>query len=134
MTHLHIYKTSYGKKKGRESNWQFDYRPQNVGNRPNYRVCKWCVTHLGKLQQELQLCFRPRPDRRFKHEIIAPQSCGNSNLGNFGIPLRESWDKKPFGCSPRGEVQTILYEGNWWLPLSLGYGESYESKIARGLS
>jgi hypothetical protein len=31
MTHSDIYKTSYGKKKGRESNWQFDSRPQNVG-------------------------------------------------------------------------------------------------------
>jgi hypothetical protein len=25
---------SYGKKKGRESNWQFDSRPLKVGNRP----------------------------------------------------------------------------------------------------
>jgi len=32
--HLDICSPSYGQKKGRESNWQFDSRPQKVGNRP----------------------------------------------------------------------------------------------------
>jgi hypothetical protein len=32
--HLDIYSPSYGQKKGRESNWQFDFRPLKVGNRP----------------------------------------------------------------------------------------------------
>jgi hypothetical protein len=38
--HLDICRSSYGQKKGRESNWQFDSRPQNVGNRPlpNVRI------------------------------------------------------------------------------------------------
>jgi hypothetical protein len=31
---LDIYSPSYGQKKGRESNWQFDSRPLKVGNRP----------------------------------------------------------------------------------------------------
>jgi hypothetical protein len=35
MSHLDIHSTSYGQKKGRESNWQFDSRLQKVGNRPN---------------------------------------------------------------------------------------------------
>jgi len=35
MSHLDICSTSYGQKKGRESNWQFDSRPQKVENRPN---------------------------------------------------------------------------------------------------
>jgi hypothetical protein len=34
MGHLDIYNPSYGQKKGRESNWQFDSRPLKVGNRP----------------------------------------------------------------------------------------------------
>jgi hypothetical protein len=37
MSHLDICNTSYGKKKGRESNWQFD---------PG--VCKWNATHRWK--------------------------------------------------------------------------------------
>ncbi len=39
MSHLDICSTSYGKKKGRESNWQFDSRPLKVGNRPDLGAC-----------------------------------------------------------------------------------------------
>ncbi len=34
MNHLDICSPSYGQKKGRESNWQFDSRPLKVRNRP----------------------------------------------------------------------------------------------------
>jgi hypothetical protein len=34
IAHLDIWNTSYGQKKGRESNCQFDSRPLKVGNRP----------------------------------------------------------------------------------------------------
>jgi hypothetical protein len=34
MSHLDICSPSYGQKKGRESNWQFDSQPLKVGNRP----------------------------------------------------------------------------------------------------
>jgi len=36
--HLDICSPSYGQKKGRESNWQFDSRPLKVGNRPLLNV------------------------------------------------------------------------------------------------
>jgi hypothetical protein len=45
MTHLDICNTSYGKKKGWESNWQFDSWPRKVKNRPDFRACRWCATH-----------------------------------------------------------------------------------------
>ncbi len=32
--HLNMFRSSYGQKKGQESNWQFDSRPLKVGNRP----------------------------------------------------------------------------------------------------
>jgi hypothetical protein len=32
--HFDIFSPSYGQKKGRESNWQFDSRPLKDGNRP----------------------------------------------------------------------------------------------------
>jgi len=35
MTHLDIYNTIYGKKKGRESHWQFYSRPRKVENQPD---------------------------------------------------------------------------------------------------
>jgi hypothetical protein len=43
MSHLDICSPSYGQKKGRESNWQFDSRPLKVGNRPEYDINKWNV-------------------------------------------------------------------------------------------
>jgi hypothetical protein len=52
MSHLDICSTSYGQKKGRESNWQFDSRPQKVGNRPDLGVCRWRATHRWKALQE----------------------------------------------------------------------------------
>jgi hypothetical protein len=52
MIHLDIYSTNYGKKKGRESNWQFDSRPLKVGNRPDLGVCRWNATHHWKVLKE----------------------------------------------------------------------------------
>ncbi len=45
MSHLDIFSTSYGKKKGRESNWQFDSQPLKVGNRPDLGSCRWSAAH-----------------------------------------------------------------------------------------
>jgi hypothetical protein len=52
MSHLDICSTSYGKKKGQESNWQFDSRPLKVRNRPNLDVCRWSATHHWKALEE----------------------------------------------------------------------------------
>ncbi len=52
MSHLDICNTSYGRKKGRESNWQFDSRALKVGNRPDPGVCKWSATHPWKALDE----------------------------------------------------------------------------------
>jgi hypothetical protein len=48
MGHLDICSTSYGKKKGQESNWQFDSRPLKVKNQPDFGACRWNVTHRWK--------------------------------------------------------------------------------------
>ncbi len=37
--------TSYGQKKGRKSNWQFDSRPLKVKNRPDFLTCRWCAKY-----------------------------------------------------------------------------------------
>ncbi len=44
--------TSYGRKKGRESNCQFDSQPQKVGNRLNSGVCKGSAAHCWKTPEE----------------------------------------------------------------------------------
>jgi hypothetical protein len=53
MNHSDICSTSYGQKKGRKSNWQFDSRPLKGGNRPNPGVCRWSETHRWKALEEI---------------------------------------------------------------------------------
>ncbi len=52
MSHSDICSTNYVRKKGRESNWQFDSRPLKVGNRPDPSVCRWSATHHWKAFKE----------------------------------------------------------------------------------
>jgi hypothetical protein len=53
IVHLDICNPSYGQKKGRESNWQFDSRPLKVRNRPflDLRIesarCRWKDLNKG---------------------------------------------------------------------------------------
>jgi hypothetical protein len=52
MSHLDICCTSYVRKKCQESNWQFDFQPLKVGNRPDPGICRWGVTHRWKALKE----------------------------------------------------------------------------------
>jgi hypothetical protein len=85
-------------------------------------------------RKQPQLGFRPHRNQRFSRKVMGPQSCKSPNCVNSGTPTWESRDKKPFGCGPHGGTQSILIGGRWWLPPSLGGGESYESEFAHGSS
>jgi hypothetical protein len=50
--HLDIWNTSYGQKKGRESNCMFDSRPEKVGNRPDLLGCRQRATYRWKSLDE----------------------------------------------------------------------------------
>jgi hypothetical protein len=52
MSRLDICSTSYGRKKRRESNWQFDSQLLKVRNRPDLGVCSWSATHHWKTLKE----------------------------------------------------------------------------------
>jgi hypothetical protein len=52
ITHLDIWNTSYGQKKGWKSNWQFNSRPLKVKNWPNFLACKWRATYRRKVLNE----------------------------------------------------------------------------------
>jgi len=52
MGHSDIYNTSYGKKNGWESNWQFDSQPLKVKNWPDPSACKWSAIHHWKALEE----------------------------------------------------------------------------------
>jgi hypothetical protein len=132
--HLDIYSPSYGQKKGRESNWQFDSRPLKVGNRPLSDLWIESATWRWKDLDE---------GYNFGLDLVAIRLCSRElwvfkvpglQVGqfrdNFGTPTWESREKEPFGCSPRGVLQRILYGGRWWLPPNPGHGESCVSKCS----
>jgi hypothetical protein len=48
MIYLSPYNTSYGRKKGSKSKYQFDYPPLKVRNRPKLHVCRWRATYRWK--------------------------------------------------------------------------------------
>ncbi len=66
---------------------------------------------LESSQRELQDCLRPHPDWRSEQEVMDAQSPESPTRDSFGIPLWESWEKVPFGCSLHGVTQRILYGG-----------------------
>ncbi len=126
--HLDICSPSYGQKKGRESNWQFDSRPLNVGNRPvpdlriESAIRRWKdLDEVYKFGSDL---IAIRPESR---ELWAPKVPGlhpGQFRDNFGTPTWESREKEPFRCSLSEASQSILYGGRWWLPPSPGRGVS----------
>jgi hypothetical protein len=89
--HLDICSPSYGQKKGRESNCQFDSRPLKVGNRPfpNLRIesATWRWKHLDEGYKFGLDLVAIRPGSR---ELRAPKVSG-LHLGQFrdsnlGVP------------------------------------------------
>jgi len=52
IAHLDIQNSSYGQKKGRESNCQFDFRPKKVRNRFNLFGCRQRATYCWKALDE----------------------------------------------------------------------------------
>ncbi len=102
--HLDICSPSYGQKKGRESNWQFDSRPLKFGNRPLPDIRFESATRRWKDLDEgynfgsdlvaIRLCSR---------ELWAPKVPG-FQPGQFRDSNLESREKEPFGCSLGGEL------------------------------
>ncbi len=74
MSHSDIYSISYGQKKGRKSNWQFDSRPLKVKNQPDPGVCRWNVTHHWKsLEESYKFTSDFIPIRGLSWELRAPK-------------------------------------------------------------
>jgi hypothetical protein len=122
MSYLDICSTSYGRKKGRESNWPFDSRPLNVENRPNLGVCRWSAKHNWKaFKKSYNFASDLIPIGGLSWELWALKVLGVQTGTVIGLP--------PFGCRSRGQTQRILYGGRWWLPPSPGRGESSESVL-----
>jgi hypothetical protein len=124
--HLDICRLSYGQKKGRESNWQFDSRPLKVGNPPlpNLRI-ESAIRRWKDLDEGYRFGLDLVAIRLCSRKLWAPKVPRlhpGQFRDNFGTPTWESREKEPFGCSPRNVAQRILYGGRWWLPPNPGRG------------
>ncbi len=110
--HFNICSPSYGQKKGRESNWQFDSRPLKVENRPLSDIRFESETRRWKdLDEGYNFGSDLVAIRLCSWELWAPKVPGlhpGQFRDNFGTPTWESGEKEPFGCSLRVELQRIL--------------------------
>jgi len=88
MTHLDTQNTSYGQKKGRKSNWQFDSRPLKVGNRPNFLLFRWRATYCWKdLDEGYNFVLDLTSFRGLHNKLWAPKVAKVPILGILGLPL-----------------------------------------------
>jgi hypothetical protein len=84
MSHLDICSPSYGQKKGRESNWQFDSK-----SRESTQIrCQYveCNTTLESSRGEIQVWFRPCLDQRSRWEVMFAQTQRILYGGRWWLP------------------------------------------------
>jgi len=88
MTHLDIWNTSYGQKKGRESNWQFDSRPLKVRDRPDLLACRWHATYCWKaLDEGYNFTLDLISIRGLNTKLWGPKVVGVPTLGISRLPF-----------------------------------------------
>ncbi len=102
--HLNICSPSYGQKKGRESNWQFDSRPLKVGNRPLPDILFEIATWRWKISTRATTLVQTL---LWSHSAVGSYGRSKfreSHRDDFGTPFRESQQNVPFGCRLHGEL------------------------------
>jgi len=125
IAHLDIRNTSYGQKKGRESNCQFDSRLEKVKNRPDLLVCRWHATYrLKALDESYNFALNCTSIRGLFVKLWGLQSRGSPSWRNFGTFTRESRERKTIWMwalwrgaeyTIRGKVVASSKSGPWWV-------------------
>jgi hypothetical protein len=111
ITHLNISNTSYGQKKGQESNWQFDSRPLKAGNRPNFLTFKWHVSyHWKTLYDGYNFALNLISIGGLNTKLWAPKVVGIPTLGISRLPLGSPETKWHLGASHVAKHK-VYYKG-----------------------
>ncbi len=93
--HLDIFSPSYGQKKGRQSNWQFESRPLKVRNRPLPDVCSGSVTRSWKtLDKSYNFGSNLVPIRARGEKLWFPKAPG-VQIGTVSGQFRDSFGTPP---------------------------------------
>jgi hypothetical protein len=88
MTHLGTCNTSYGQKKGQESNCQFDSRPLKVGNHLDSLAYRWRATYNWKaLDKSYNFALNFTSIGGLHTKLWASKVAGVPILGISGFPL-----------------------------------------------
>jgi len=109
IAHLVIWNTSYGQKKGHESNCQFDFQLEKVTNWLDLLVYKQRATYFWKALDE---SYNFALDRTSIWGLFAKlwgsKVAGVPASAISGLPLGSPGREKPFGCGPRVELHIML--------------------------
>jgi hypothetical protein len=134
IAHLDIWNTSYGQKKGRESNWQFDSQPLKVGNRPNFLAFRQRVTYRWKaLDEGYNFSLNLIAIGGLHKKLCALKVAGIPTITISGLPLVSLGTKSHLDVAPvegckvyyKGEGGGFPKSGPWWVLCV---------RVARGLS
>jgi hypothetical protein len=83
-----IWNTSYGQKKGRESNWQLDSRSLKVKNRFDFLACRCHATYCWKdLNEKYNFILDFISIQGLHEKLWAPKVAGVTTLAISGLPL-----------------------------------------------
>ncbi len=111
MIHLDIWNTSYGQKKGRESNWQFDSRPLKVGNRPDFIMCGWHATyHWKSLDEGYNFALDLISIKGLQKKLWAPKVARIPSLKILGLPFGSPGTKSHLDVAPVERCK-VYYKG-----------------------
>ncbi len=101
MSHLNIFSTSYGRKKVRESSWQFDSRPLKVGNGPDPGVCRWSAIHHWKaLKESYKFTSNLIPIGGLSKKLWMSKILGVQTQTVLGLPLGSLGTKSHLDVAP----------------------------------
>jgi hypothetical protein len=105
IAYLNIWNTIYGQKTGRESNCQFDSRPEKVRNRPDLLSWRQRATYRWKaLDESYNFALDRTSIRGLLAKLWGSKVAGVSVGAISRLPFGNLGREKPFGCGPRGEV------------------------------
>jgi len=124
MGHLDIFSTSYGKKKGQKSNWQFDSWPLKVGNQPDTVRAGGVRYTIEKLSRRATSLLQTSSQSRVWVKSYDLAKSQESKLGQFrdsslGVPrqrpIRMWVPRKGTKYTIWGKVAASPESRPWWV-------------------
>jgi hypothetical protein len=137
LIHLDTSNTSYGKKKGQNSNWQFDFRPLKVKNRVDFLTCKRRATYYWKILNEGYNFSRDLISIKGRHTKLWARKITRVPtlvISRLPFPLGNPRSKWHLGANIVARHK-VYYKGKGGdFPPRLSHGESCKFVFARSSS